>query len=74
MKIVTCPWCNYEVEIVKLNCSIFRHVVFKSNGKQVNPHLSEKECKKLLEKNLVYGCCILFKVINDKVIKCSYKS
>lgn len=73
MEIVTCPWCNGNIEIIKLNCAIFRHAVFKKNNKQVNPHLSELECKKLLEQNLVNGCSMPFEIINGKAIKCDYK-
>lgn len=72
MKIVICPWCNNNVEILKINCAIFRHAVYKKNGKQINQHLSETECKKLLDKNLVYGCCKPFKVINGKAVKSLY--
>ena len=53
---VKCPHCECEVEIVELNCRIFRHGVFKASGAQVNPHAPKAECDELFEKNMIYGC------------------
>ncbi len=74
-----CPNCNSEIIVAKneLNCHIFRHAYYKSNFQQVNPHLSFEECKKLIENDLVFGCCKPFEIIyeNNKMlaIKCDYK-
>jgi hypothetical protein len=40
--ILTCPHCNGFIIINKINCGIFRHVVLKKNGKQINPHATKK--------------------------------
>jgi len=42
--IIDCPHCNCPMEIIQLNCRIFRHGIFKSNNTQINPHASKEEC------------------------------
>jgi hypothetical protein len=73
---VKCPHCECEVEIVELNCRIFRHRVFKESGAQVNPHAPKAECDELFEKNMIYGCGKPFQIIQDsdgfKAIQCDY--
>lgn len=58
----------------EVNCKIFRHAVFKSTNKQVNPHLPKEKCDELLQKDLIYGCCkpFLLDIENDKVEICDY--
>ena len=63
--IVSCPHCNDSILIEQLNCCIFRHAIFKENYSQVNPHASLDECDKLINNNLVYGCCKPFRIVND---------
>jgi DNA-directed RNA polymerase subunit RPC12/RpoP len=74
--IVQCPHCNGDVVIEELNCKIFRHGVFKKNGKQINPHAPKSECDALVEKDLIHGCGKPFIVQqNDSVYKaivCDY--
>ncbi len=36
INIVLCPHCMEYIEILELNCKIFRHGVFKDSGKQIN--------------------------------------
>jgi hypothetical protein len=54
--IVTCPHCKEYVEILELNCRIFRHGIYKNNNQQMNPHASKEECEYLIDNNLIYGC------------------
>jgi hypothetical protein len=74
--IVVCPHCSVLVLIEQLNCCIFRHAIFKNDFSQVNPHASLDECNKLINNNLVYGCCKPFRVINKNnnyiAIICDY--
>lgn len=76
--IVFCPHCHEVIIIEKINCAIFRHAIFKSNLEQVPPHLDKKNCDLLIEKDLVYGCCKPFKLVqtnDDKLyeaIVCDY--
>ena len=76
MDVVSCPHCNNYIIIEQLNCGIFRHGVFISNGENINPHLDEKSCVELFEKKLIYGCGKPFQIIiNNNVIdikKCEY--
>ena len=76
INIVSCPHCMEYIEILELNCKIFRHGVFKNNGKQINPHASLNECMLLIKKELIYGCGKPFQIniIDGKMIvnKCEY--
>ena len=56
MILVNCPHCEQMIEIVELNCRIFRCGIKKINGEQINPHLSKDECDKLVEENQLFGC------------------
>lgn len=73
-----CPYCNGNIQIEKneLNCRIFRHAIFRHDGNQLNPHAPQKECERVVEQNLVYGCAKPFKIINidgkETIIKCEY--
>ncbi len=79
--IFECPHCKVPILVNKkeLNCCIFRHGVFKKNNKQVPPHLSKKECKKLIKSGIIHGCCKPFQFIKNEDIKkcvviiCDYK-
>lgn len=74
--VLKCPHCNDYIEILEINCAIFRHGYFISNNEQINPHLKKDECDKLVENNLIYGCGKPFKVIkennNYNAIICDY--
>jgi hypothetical protein len=61
--IVICPHCKDYVLIDKINCAIFRHGIFKKNGKQINPHTSKDLCDKYIKNNLIYGCGKPFKIV-----------
>ena len=39
---VICPHCECSVLISKPNCKIFRHAIYKKNGKQIHPHMNEQ--------------------------------
>lgn len=73
--LVTCPHCNIHVliPIKETNCRIFRHATYKSNNIQVNPHMIKVDCDKLIECNLVNGCCKPFKLNENNIaIICDY--
>ena len=56
--IAKCPHCSDEVLIYshEINCGIFRHGVFIDNMQQIDPHLPEDYCKRLLEEGRIIGC------------------
>lgn len=74
--IVLCPHCKTWILIDQLNCCIFRHGVYKSNGNQLNPHASKTECDYAVSNDLIYGCGKPFKIImiNDTYVatNCEY--
>ena len=76
MNIVICPHCNEYIEIIELNCMIFRHGIIKSNNTQMNPHAPEEECNYLIANDLIYGCGKPFRIeIIDNIMmpfKCDY--
>lgn len=73
---VQCPHCEGMVEILEINCSIFRHGVYKTNNQQLNPHASEPVCSIVSKQNLIYGCGKPFKLLKNGekylAIKCEY--
>jgi hypothetical protein len=76
-KIITCPNCDTYLCITELNCCIFRCGIYKKTNEQINPHLSEENCKKLIETNQIYGCGKPFQIIvqdnGDWIVqKCDY--
>jgi hypothetical protein len=64
MQYVKCPHtlCGITIQIVALNCAIFRCGVFKATGRQVDPHLPKRECDALIASGLIYGCGGPFRV------------
>ena len=73
---VICPHCQDWVEIVAINCAIFRHGVFKASGLQMPPHANEEECTGWVREGLIWGCGKPFQVVvkNNKMIAiiCAY--
>lgn len=62
-----CPHCHEEIiiKIAELNCHIFRHGVYKKNWQQIDPHMKKKECDRLFNKKLIYGCGKPFKIVEE---------
>lgn len=71
-----CPHCKEFIEIVEINCGIFRHGYLKTNFTQINPHLPKNECDKLINEQLIYGCGKPFKISknndNFEISECDY--
>jgi hypothetical protein len=71
--IIECPHCNQFIEILELNCRIFRCGIFKNTNQQINPHLDENSCNELKKNDLIYGCGKPFQIMEDnKVVICGY--
>ena len=75
--IVQCPHCNQYIEVIELNCRIFRCGVLKSDFSQINPHSSKEECVNMKNSDIIYGCGKPFRIFQDeshalKVEKCDY--
>lgn len=67
---MSCPHCNDFVDIIEINCGIFRHGVFKDSFQQIDPHLPKSECERVLP--LIYGCGKPFKYDGEKLVVCDY--
>jgi hypothetical protein len=66
-KILICPTCQISIEVAEVNCNKFVCGIYRDNGLQINPHLSEKECEKIV--NEIYGCGSALTLHNGKLIK-----
>jgi len=62
---VSCPTCGVTVEVVELNCKIFRCGIFKATGQQLNPHAPKQECDRAKQMDLIHGCGSPFIVRQD---------
>ena len=73
---VECPHCEGLVEIIKINCGIFRHGIYKNSKKQLNPHASQNICEDAVSNDKIYGCGKPFRIeFNGEIYvatKCAY--
>ena len=63
---VICPHCQGHIEIVQINCAIFRHGVYKRTGQQLPPHAPKSECDTAAQQGLIEGCGKPFRVIRKE--------
>ena len=70
---IKCPYCNIYIEVLELNCKIFRCGIYKNNYVQINPHMLKEECDLLVSTNSIYGCSKPF-MINElnEPVPCGY--
>ena len=72
MLLIKCPHCDRMIEILEINCAIFRCGIYKNNYSQVNPHATKEQCDKLAQDGLIYGCGKPFKVVDGVAVECGY--
>jgi hypothetical protein len=62
-----CVHCDGEIaiKISELNCRIFRHGIYKKTYEQINPHMKKKECDRLFNQKLIYGCGKPFRIVEE---------
>lgn len=61
--VIECPHCGILIEVVELNCRIFRCGVYKDNSyTQIDPHLPKVQCEELVLNNSIYGCGKPFRI------------
>jgi hypothetical protein len=77
--IVNCPHCKYLIVLYNndINCSIFRHGIYKNNFTQINPHETKEKCDFLYNNGLIYGCSKPFKLHTQnnnifEALECEY--
>ena len=63
MILIECPHCGGSVEIVEINCAIFRHAYYKGTAEQIPPHTSAHECNRLFLEDAIYGCGGPFRLV-----------
>lgn len=67
-----CPHCFEEILVYpnEVNCGIFRHAVFISEGgapgEPIPPHSSKEVCERLVEEGKVYGCGKPFRLLHQE--------
>ena len=61
--IIECPSCKQMIEVVEINCQIFRCGIYKANYQQIDPHLPKLDCDQLVENSLIFGCGKPFRLI-----------
>jgi hypothetical protein len=68
----SCPHCGIYIEVIEMNCKIFRCGIYKKDGTQINSHLSKEECEKLGD--TIWGCGGAFCYDEEKkiMVKCDY--
>ena len=69
---IECPHCKMYIEIIEINCGIFRHGCYKLNNENIPPHLSKIDCEKLVINGIIYGCGKPFKFDGKNVTICEY--
>ena len=62
-----CPHCMEWTQVHKndINCRIFRHAVYRSNGQPINPHTKKEICDLLRLTNKIFGCGKPFRLVPD---------
>jgi hypothetical protein len=62
---INCPKCGIMIEVLELNCRIFRCGVYKSNGEQLPPHHPMEDCMRVASEDLIYGCGAAFRICKE---------
>jgi hypothetical protein len=60
------------IQIVQINCNVFRCGVYKDSYLQINPHLPQDISEKLVKEDRIWGCGKPFQFCNDKLIPCAW--
>lgn len=73
MSFIQCPHCGQFIEILQINCGIFRCGILKDNFQQIDPHLNKESCDKLFAEDKIFGCSKPFRIIEGgKIEICDY--
>lgn len=62
---VNCPHCGGGIVVLEVNCTIFRHAAFRSNGEQIPSHSTQQNIESWRMNNLIMGCGGPFKVVKN---------
>ena len=66
--VFSCPHClnNIQVKQDEVNCSIFRHGVYRNNFEPIPPHSSRETCDQLYSNGIIYGCGKPFQLFKNE--------
>ena len=56
MSFIFCPNCGVSIEVLEINCRIFRCGVLKTTMEPIPPHSSKEDCERFIKEDLIYGC------------------
>ena len=70
MEFLPCPHCGVMIEILAVNCAIFRCGIVKATGEQIPPHASKEECDALGD--TIWGCAKPMRLVDGKLVMCEY--
>ena len=68
MEFLPCPTCGVLIEILEVNCAIFRCGIVRATGEQIPPHSSKEEIEKLE----IWGCGNPMRLVDGKLEICPY--
>jgi hypothetical protein len=75
----TCPYCNIEIIVEKLNCCIMRCGIYQLKNRkwrQMPKHGRKEQIKKIINNYKIFGCGnpIKYDKIQKKIIKSEWNS
>jgi hypothetical protein len=73
-KLFFCPNCYQRIHVESIQSGLFRCGVMKSTMVQIDPHLSEEECERLVSEDLIHGCGRPFRYEEGCLLFCDFFS
>jgi hypothetical protein len=68
-----CPKCFSALELVEINCGVFRCGIFKKSFESISPHATKGDIMEWLSQDLIYGCGTPLELIDGRLTICEYK-
>jgi len=62
-----CPHCGILIEIMAVNCGVFRCGVYRDTGQQIHPHSPVP-----IDPLLIWGCSYPFKLVQGQLVVCGW--
>jgi hypothetical protein len=67
-----CPRCFCALELVEINCAVFRCGIFKKTFEHIPPHATKGDIMEWLSKDMIYGCGAPLQLVNERLVVCDY--
>ena len=68
-KLYFCPNCYHRIDVKFVN-GLFRCGTMKDTNKPIDPTLSQEECDRLVEQDLIHGCTRSFRCEEGTLLVC----